>query len=146
MVYHSLQTKMGSDNPKNLGNKLGRLVETPNLFNWVDLTQFMYPKLPTTTKKNEKLVNSLLRPNCGSWELKIYITSFLAPITTVLDCSLFAFLTSADSYVKLFDSYIKQQMMNNFSLVVFTQIRYFGSLIPNIFSIYKFVFLINAYM
>ena len=40
----TLQTKMGSNNPKNLGNKLGRLVETPNLFNWVYLTQFMYPK------------------------------------------------------------------------------------------------------
>ena len=40
----------------------------------------------------------------------------------------------------LLDSYIKQQMMNNFSLVAFTQIRHFGSLIPNIFSIYKFVF------
>ena len=54
--------------------------------------------------------------------------------------------TSAGSYVKLLDSYIKQQRMNNFSLVAFTQIRHFGSLIPNIFSIYKFVFLINAYM
>ena len=49
----TLQTKMGSDNPKNLGNKLGRLVETPNLFDWVYLTQFMYPKLPTTAQKNE---------------------------------------------------------------------------------------------
>ena len=91
--------------------------------------------------------NSLLRPNCGSREFKIYITSFLAPITTVLDCSLFAFLASADWYVKLLDSYIKQQMMNNFSFVAFMQIRHFGSLIANIFSIYKFVFLlINEYM
>ena len=49
----TLHTKMGSDNPKNLGNKLGRLVETPNLFNWVYLTQFMYPLLPTTTPKNQ---------------------------------------------------------------------------------------------
>ena len=32
---------------------MGKLVETPNLFNWVYLTQFMYPKLPTTTQKNE---------------------------------------------------------------------------------------------
>ena len=50
---YTLQTKMGSDNPKNLGNKLGRLVETPNLFNWVYLTQFMYPKLLTTTQKTK---------------------------------------------------------------------------------------------
>ena len=28
----TLQTKMGCDNPKNLGSKLGRLVETPKLF------------------------------------------------------------------------------------------------------------------
>ena len=53
MVNDALQTKMGSDNPKNLCNKLGRLVETPNLFNWVYLTQFMYPKLTTTTQNNE---------------------------------------------------------------------------------------------
>ena len=35
--------------------------------------------------------------------------------------------------------------MNNFSLVAFTQIHHFGSLIPNTFSINIFVFLINAY-
>ena len=86
-----------------------------------------------------------MRPNCESREFKIYINSFLAPDTTVLDCSLCAFLISADSYVLLLDSYTKQEMMNNFSLVAFTQIRHFGSLIPNTFSIYKFVFLINAY-
>ena len=91
-------------------------------------------------------MNSLLRPNCESREFTIYINSFLTPITTVVDCSLCAFLNSADSYAVLLDSYIKQQMMNNFSLVAFTQIRHFGSLIPNIFSIYQFVFLINAYM
>ena len=39
-------------------------------------------------------------------------------------------------------------MMNNFSLVAFTQVRHFGSVIPNIFSIYEFVFpfTINAYV
>ena len=49
---------------------------------------------------------------------------------------------------KLLDSYIKQQMMNTFSLVAFAQIRHFGSVIPNIFSIYIFVLplTVNAYM
>ena len=49
---------------------------------------------------------------------------------------------------KLLDSYIKQQMMNNLSLEGFTQIRHFGCVIPNIFSIYKFVFplTINVYV
>ena len=50
---HALQTQMGGDNPKNLGNELSRLVETLNLFNWEYRIQFMYPKLPTTTQKNE---------------------------------------------------------------------------------------------
>ena len=122
---------MGSDNPKNWGNKLGNKLGRP---------------IANNNPKKRKWVNSF-RPNGESREFKIYITSFLAPITTILDCSLCAFLTSADSCVILLDSYIKQQMMNNFSLVAFTQIRHFGSLIPNIFSIHKFVFLlINAYM
>ena len=76
-------------------------------------------------KKKRKCVNSLLRPNCGSREFKIYVTSFLPPITTVLDCSLFAFLTSADSYVKLFDSCIKPQIMNN---LIFLQCIYANTL------------------
>ena len=44
---------------------------------------------------------------------------------------------------KLLDSYIKQQMMNNFSVMAFTQIRRFGSVMPNIFPIYKCVFLLT---
>ena len=74
---------MGGDNPK----MLGRLVKTPNLFNGEYCTQFMNPKLPTTTQKNKNGLNSLLRPNCGSREFKIYVTLFLAPITTVLSSS-----------------------------------------------------------
>ena len=32
-------------------------LETHNLFNWEYRTQFMYPKLSTTTKKNESGLN-----------------------------------------------------------------------------------------
>ena len=56
-VRFTLQTKMGGDNPKYLGNELGRLVETPKLFNWEYHTQFMYPKSSTTTQKNERGLN-----------------------------------------------------------------------------------------
>ena len=74
---HTLQTKMGSDNPKNLGNKLGRLVETPNLFNWVYLTQFMYPKLPTTTQKNESEITHYRDPTVSLGNLRSTLTLFL---------------------------------------------------------------------
>ena len=124
---------------------------------WVDslrhptyLIGYILPNLSTQNcqqqPKKTKVGYLIFETQLRSWAFKIYVTSILASITTVLDCSLFAFLTSADSYVKLLDSYIKQQMKNNFSLVTFTQIRHFGSLIPNICSIYKFVFIINSSM
>ena len=128
------------------------------VINWVNslrhptyLIGYILPNLSTQNcqqqPKKTKVGYLIFETQLRSREFKIYVTFILAPITTVRDCSLFAFLASADSYVKLLDSYIKQQMKNNFSVVTFTQIRHFGSLIPNIFSIYKFVFfLINSYM
>ena len=109
------------------------------VINWVDslrrptyLIGYILPNSCTQNcqhqpKKTKVKYNSLLRLNCESRDFMIYINSILAPNATVLDCSLCAFLTSADSHVLLLDSYIKQLMMNNFSLVAFTQIRHFGS-------------------
>ena len=157
LLKSTLQIKMGGDNTKNLGNTVS----------WVDslkhLTYVIGNIVPNSCTQNcqqqpKKTKVGLLIIETTR-KFKMYVTSFLAPITTVLDCSLFAFLTSAVLmkyyllklywYInKLLDSYMKQQLMNNFSLVACTQICHFGSVIPNVFSIYKFVFplTINAYV